>query len=259
VIFYQHIYKNGGSTIRDNCIRQGVGVNVKLRNGRLYERDGMLHEWNLLSNSWPVYFGYIPVQVVRDQIPTVEKFTTTVRDPINRLMSGYNYFLHHCWLSYGTARPKISFMVWFVNREIIAPIVYRSQIDLIGETNSYTFDYFNNRTLTVDEVEENMPAWTQKYNDYMMFKADQTFSHLDEFYDDVFILEDNYVRNVTDYFKYHNIELDVQTRENTGKHNRGSPNVKFTDLTEQEKHWVRQWNQAELYFYNECKDRYSKQ
>jgi hypothetical protein len=263
MIFYQHIYKNGGSTLRDNALRQGICASVKFRDDTVFVRDDTPShtEWRPLDNCkkiWPIYIGYLPLSEVRKHIPNLQNISITIRDPIDRLMSGYNYFVHHCWLSYGIQNPTISFMTWFANREILAPIGYSSQIDLVLKscnhlTPTRVFDYYSHVTGDASVIEKNITSWIDDYNQYMMPRAKQALKLLNDCYDNVMILEHDYVEQMKSTCASYGIDVQISTIENKSSNNFGSPNLKFEDLTDHEQQIVIQWSKVEQFFYQECK------
>ena len=140
LIIYQHIYKNGGSSIREGymqCKRHkrllDNGANIFM----LDDNDNKIpFDMNcLLNGDRPVFFtGSVDAYRVRDMLDTTRRnphYVVTFREPVSRLMSAYNYYNFYlkdvCKIDH-----IMNFEVWFMNKRKLKPVAWDFQyIDLI--------------------------------------------------------------------------------------------------------------------------------
>jgi hypothetical protein len=262
-IFYQHIYKNGGTSIREGVVpfNKDAAI-IKIRNNEvLISYD--FQEWTLASEikQTPKFLiGFCDLHTLEQQIGDCVKIIT-LRDPITRLVSAYNYFIHHCGISFRD-KPHIDFMTWFINKDKISPVAYESQINTIvrsyypdsTDPSMHKFFYGKNH----EYIGMNINDWAEIYCNELAILSKQAMDILCENYDHVWFLEDNYVRKFIDFIGKENYNLDYRNPPDPNKSstNEYSPNIKWKELSTQDRQWVEKFMGPDLWFYQECKRRF---
>lgn len=183
ITIYNHIYKNGGTSIREGFKhhpRHKLIHHNELTDNKIIYGDSLDLEdgsWknivymNALLRPYPVFFtGKVNAIELNNRLPNIRKhYVISLRNPVKRLMSAYNYFCYQCKHIYNinqnTIDYPIDFKLWFLNRYTIEPVRYDDQQSILNQmfskikTDEYTskvfditkFERMNNLTVTFVE------------------------------------------------------------------------------------------------------------
>ena len=211
LIIYQHIYKNGGSSIREgymHCKKHKRLVDNGARIFMLDDNDNKIpfDMKCLLSEDKPVFFtGSVNAYKVRDILDTTRRnphYVITFREPVNRLMSAYNYYNFYlkdvCKIDH-----IMDFEVWFMNKRKLKPVAWDFQyIDLIT------------KKFPVLEKSEWYKLLQDNYDsiDHASY-VDMALEQLDYWKPTVIKLEQNHIRQMRELLnEYHPGEFEFEER-----------------------------------------------
>ena len=166
MIIYQHIYKNGGTSIRNgfmHCnehrmlLEKGPNIFIVDQNENLlpFNREQLELQGN------PTFFtGSVNAYKVREILDVTKKdiqYVITLRDPVERLMSAYNYFNFQL-KEVLNIDHVLHFSVWFMNRRFLKPIEWETQyVDIIQKKFAVMLpeDWIFLRTNKYDRIDHN--------------------------------------------------------------------------------------------------------
>lgn len=140
---YQHIYKNGGTSVRQ-------GFLYSPHHRMLIQRDDVIYVYDydrqlthpltvqeMERQDNPKFFtGSVDAYTLRNQLDITRKhvqYIITLRDPIARLMSAYNYYNFHLKTNQQASDPNfvMDFNIWFDNKHQLYPDWKPQYLDII--------------------------------------------------------------------------------------------------------------------------------
>ena len=242
LIFYQHIYKCGGTSIRNgymHCARHKMlhqqGPRVSILDSDLNESKFRTNE---LDDLQCVFFtGSVSSWRIRDLIDTNRMqahYIVTLRNPIDRLMSAYNYY--NKWVKNNLESRSIDFELWFLNKRVIEPIQWDFQhIDIL--TKFMAMEHANPAMLKYQPLDHD------KY-------YSQAMKQIEIWKPTVLILENNHqqgVQKVLDQYYPGEFEFDNQH----SKDNASVNGLQFETLNDSMQNRILEELDTEIKFYNQ--------
>ena len=202
-------------------------------------------------------------------------YCTTIRDPIDRVMSQYNFFNTQLKHMFSHLNP-VEFDVWFINKDIMRPMIFAKQYEyylynhvdidqwfidceLLDPSKNSTV--YNNTSLHWDGVETTInkarvrelretQSRVEKHNsEYAYENIIKKFKH-------VLLTNSNVVTEFDNIIKEYGFDMQPNDIERTNetalslKENFDLPYIKFKDLIEEDQHLVNEDMHWDIEFYN---------
>jgi hypothetical protein len=243
-----HVFKNGGTTLIERYKHNLGFVYQRVPGEIVYNYQGPNHKVCpvefLDAKHTNIIFGHGVNFELDKLLPHNRiKYVTILRDPVQRLLSAYNYYKLEMFniLGYVT---RIDFNTWFFNKSRLLP------------TPTYwQYQHFSsNEDLFLDFGQQvNTKREKQLYN-----QAIKTINHCSH----VFFLEDNYIEKFDKLAKLYNctpIETVVHSH-NTRKQLEDIVNTPYTcyeDLSDRSKELIQKYAKTEIDFYEYCKGKFN--
>ena len=287
VIVFNHIYKNAGTTIweryknnpcstllryptwnwPDECIRikDGTPYTVPFKPKKLepppYYIHGRCHP-GMLESYTPGTFTIDPTYV------------TTLREPIERIMSAYNFYITDVYHKWGI-NMDVNYRLWFLNAYTILPTRYESQMEwfclhvfpdpTIGwrEENKTTYERFRNRSFGKKRLPGETGMTDIEAKEIEELNCEKAFDNIIEHYKHVFFLEDErFLTKLDNIFKERDIPVIPnkkisyihKTSDSYGPMDREY--IQFSDLSNEDQEFTQYMLEYEIKFYNKCKSRW---
>jgi len=242
---YQHIYKNGGTSIRNgfmHCkehrmlLEKGSDVFIVDQNENLSPFN--IEQLELEGN--PTFFtGSVDAYKIRDILDVTKKdinYIITLRDPVERLMSAYNYYNFYLKEVYNIDHV-LHFSVWFLNRRFLKPVEWETQyIDIIQKKFAVMLpeDWIFLRTNKFDKIDH------KKY-------VEQALEQIDIWKPTILYTDKKYIEKVENI-------TGLQFDQNKQFENVSVNPVKFEHLDNTMQEQVLKGLEHEIGFYNKCID-----
>jgi len=200
-------------------------------------------------------------------------YTTTLREPIDRIMSAYNFFISDIWYKWGD-EIDVDFKLWFLNSFSLLPTEYEAQYEwFIIRTNENpiswkdalvsTYKRFKFREQERHEEREGIPSESQA-KELEEKNCELAFNTIKKRYKHVFFLDDSdRLEKIDKLFVDYKIPIKPNvniTYEHTTNDAYGPLKrdvVKFKDLSNEYQEFAHRLLKYEIQFYNKCKDEYT--
>lgn len=272
ITIFQHIYKNGGTSVRKGFNAAVLTISYPDNKEKLFYSiitDGNedTHQFNprtLINKDAPTFFtGNCNIWKIKNKLQNFNvQYVITLREPIDRLFSAYNFYLIQCKRLLNISE-FIPFKVWYYNRFTLAPTTYEDQIPEI-------LDRFRDKLYTKNEyhTQFNSPVFfkvrqqiilkrNKKILNDKMRQVDEAIELLQKYCNLVTFMEEDYIETLKHYL---NLPFnDANKQENTGKEhyeNLFNKNYYFSekDIPVEDFELVKQELEPEIIFYKKCKE-----
>lgn len=287
IIVFNHLYKNAGSTVWERyknnecstllrhptwnmpkkCIRIKNGepyttlFKIKNLDPPPYYIHGRCHP-GLLESYTPGDFKCDPI------------YTTTLREPIDRIMSAYNFYITDVYHKWGD-NIEIDFKLWFLNAYNILPTSYESQLQWFTQhvypdpelpwqrDIQRLYDRFRTRSFgnKVLPGEKRISEEEAKAVEQANLKL--AFTNIKRDYKHVFFLEDEqFLTKLDKVFVENDIPVipnkDISFTHKTSDAYRPLDReyITFKDLSKEYQDLAYYMLEHEIKFYNKCKNRW---
>ena len=245
MIIYQHIYKNGGTSIRNGFMHcnehrmllqkaSDIFIIDKDENLIPFDREQLELQGN------PTFFtGSVDAYKVREILDVTKKdinYIITLRDPVERLMSAYNYYNFQL-KEVLNIDHNLHFSVWFMNRRFIKPVEWETQyVDIIQKKFAVmsSDDWIFLRTNQYHRIDHN------KY-------VEQALEQIDIWKPTILFTDKQYIERMETITGLH-FDRTKQTE------NKSVNPVKFEHLDNTMQEQVLEQIQHEIGFYKKCID-----
>jgi len=285
ILVYQHIYKNGGSTVWKRYKNNAVSTLLRFpsfelptkcirsTNGEEYDAP-----FKKKMNPPPQFIhGRLHPGLLEKEFDWNPIYTTTLREPVDRIMSAYNFFISDIYHKWGN-EIDVDFKLWFLNSFRIIPTEYQAQYEwFIIHTNENPISYDDALVATYRRFkfrewqrhqerrnptesipsEEQAIALEEKHCEYAFNTMKKRYKHV-FFLDQVDRLE-----KIDKLFQDYDIPVtpDVNVRNENNSNDAFGPMkrnaVQFTDLSTEYQEFAYKMLKYEIQFYNNCKDEYT--
>ena len=243
-----HVFKNGGTTLVERYRHNPGFVYQRVPGEVVYDYQGDNHKVYpfefLDAERADIIFGHGVNFELDKWLPLNHiRYVTILRDPVQRLLSAYNYYKLEMFniLGYVT---RIDFNTWFFNKSRLLPTPTYWQYQHFS-SNEDLFLQFGQVVNTKRE--------TQLYK--------QAIQAIDRC-SDVFFLDDNYIEKFDKLAKSYNctpIETVVHSH-NTREQLEGivnTPYTRYEDLSDRSKELIQKYAKTEIDFYEYCKGKFN--
>jgi hypothetical protein len=281
ILVYQHIYKNGGSTVWKRYKNNAVSTLLRFPSYELptkciRTKDDEEYDtpFNNKMNPQPQFIhGRLHPGLLENNFDCNPIYTTTLREPIDRIMSAYNFFISDIWYKWGN-EMDVDFKLWFLNSFNLVPTEYEAQYEwFILHTNenpiSYndalvsTYKRFKFREWQRHEERESIPT-EERAIALEEKNCELAFNNIKKRYKHVFFLDQvDRLEKIDKLFQDYDIPVNPNvniTNENDSNDAFGPMKrnaVQFTDLSTEYQEFAYKFLKYEIQFYNNCKDEYS--
>ena len=283
ILVYQHIYKNGGSTVWERYKNNAVSTLLRFPSYELPTRcirfeiikgEAYNTPFNNKMNPQPQFIhGRLHPGLLENNFDCNPIYTTTLREPIDRIMSAYNFFISDIWYKWGD-EIDVDFKLWFLNSFSLLPTEYEAQYEwFIIRTNENpiswkdalvsTYKRFKFREQERHEEREGIPSESQA-KELEEKNCELAFNTIKKRYKHVFFLDDSdRLEKIDKLFVDYKIPIKPNvniTYEHTTNDAYGPLKrdvVKFKDLSNEYQEFAHRLLKYEIQFYNKCKDEYT--
>lgn len=271
VIALLHVFKNGTTSIVDRYSHNKRFVYVRSKNEAI-----------LNHNSAIIPSKSIPLKLIKNYDPGIIlghgvtfdnldlpnhniKYVTVLRNPIERIISAYNYYLLELYTLWGRKASNVDFYIWFINKNRILPTPCNYQyehfitprLDLLKTMYSGAVENSPIITNYKTEINKKEQEWIDEQQHEDVHKAvelvKENCSH-------VLFMDDDYIhkfdRLVTKYDIKCEPKEDVKHTHNTKKDLNwiGKKYVSYNRLDNDSKDLLAKHMKPEIIFYNKCKE-----
>jgi len=274
LIVFPHCPKTGGTTLKERY---------------MYDNEGFVITdlGEQVTKNTQVVFGHSSqIGYYESQFPNKNiVYMTCLRDPIDRMMSMYNFFKTQL-LYLNPNCGDIDFYFWFINKDIVRPMLVVKQYEyymgqhvnkLLWEKNQdvliSTNDIINlhhlntilewnvdTQTVSIDKVKEKILISQQQHAEKNNMNA--TWDRVIKDFDHIFFQDDNIVSVFDDLLNQYNLDMiprKEMIRTNETSYDLKKNNleyIKFTDLDSHLQSIVKEDLKYDIEFYDRCKDKW---
>jgi len=274
LIVFPHCPKTGGTTLKERYQYDNIGfVNTDLG-------EEATHDTRVVFGH-SAQVGYYETCFPKKNIV----YITCMRDPVSRMMSMYNFFKTQM-LYFNPAIGDIDFYLWFINKDIIRPMLVVKQYEYYmgqhvnrmiweheQEVFTSTHGIINNRYLNTmlkwDAIAQSVSIDREReailiaqQNNAECKNMNATWDNIIKDFDHVFFQDDNIVEVFDGLLDQYNTGMIAQTdmvRTNETSYDLNRNNlsyIEFEDLSDDNQHMVNEDLKYDIEFYNRCKDKW---
>jgi len=277
VIAVLHIYKNGTTTLVDRYSHNKRFIYVRTSDEAI-----------LNHNSSSIPSTNVPLKVVAHYDPGIllghgitfdnlslnsmqsVKYVTILRNPIERMLSAYNYYLLELYTLWGRKASYVDFYTWFINKNRILPTPCHYQyehfitprVDLLKKMYGGAVDNSPIMTDHKKEINKVEQAWIDKqlYED-----VNKALELVEENCAHVLFMDDDYINKFDQLVTKYEINCtpneEVKHTHNTKADLKwiGRKYISYEDLDEANKQLLKDHLKTEWFFYNRCKEIFSNE
>jgi len=241
-----HILKNAGTTLIDRYKHNEGFVYQRVANEVIYryqsENQSTYYIDECNEPQPQVVFGHGVTFDWDYRLQKRVKYATILRDPIDRIMSAYNYFRTEM-ASVHSHYTDIDFKTWMINCSRMLPTPVFNQYQQFSKQVCLRIDYGRN----IDTVREKQ----------LFDEAIKNITRLSS----VFFIEDNYIKKFDKLVKQYGVnpEPTVNYQHNTkfilSQH--GLDYLHYENLDDSDKRLIEQTTTCDVEFYNYCKEKFA--
>lgn len=272
VIAFLHVFKNGVTTIVDRYRHNKKFV---------YVRDS---EFGLLNhNTAGIPSGRIPLKVIKSYDPRMLighgvmidlfdlpkrniVYVTCLRNPVDRMISAYNYYLLELSTLWNRNTAHIDFYTWFINKNKLLPttcnyqyehFIKRSNHDMLKTLYSGAIDESPIITDSKKEVNKTDIDWIytqQRRNVHEALQLLRNKCHHVLFVDDDYIQKFDQLVKEYDIPCEPNLEITYTHGTAPGLAEIKKKYITYDELDADSKNLLMIHMEQDIQFYNECKE-----
>jgi len=270
ITIFQHIYKNGGSSIREGFNAAVIMERYPEKKLKIFYTNGKgldeecIYEFNpttLIRDNAPIFFtGRGNIWKIKDALQNQEctfnvRYIITLRDPIDRLLSAYNFYHVQCKQMLNISE-LIPFKIWYHNRFVLTPVAHVDQLsNVLACFSEFEFkeEFIKFNSIFYSNVRQQIVAnENKKIFQRKMQQIDVAIELLQKYCDLVTFIE-NHIESIKSYL---NLPFnDSYKWINSSKEG----HVQFTrdDLLKEDFKLIEQELEPEIIFYEKCKELFS--
>jgi len=197
-------------------------------------------------------------------------FVTCLRDPIQRMLSAYNYYILELFTLWNQ-KGYIDFYTWFVNKDRLLPSranyqyehFIRSYWDFPDFTNHVHSGAVKRSYIITDVRQNRLDQLIKEKLDSQYKETNIAFEKLKKHCQHVLFLENNYIIKFDNLIKQYDIPC-YPNKDITKSHitstelmkNLNKKYITYDDLDFDSKELLNEYIQPDIEFYNKCKKHY---
>jgi hypothetical protein len=266
LLVFPHCPKNAGTTLRE---RYKDNSNFCIR------------DYRPANENDDVIFGHVvKIGEYETLFPDREiVYCTTLRDPVERLISQYNFFNTQLKYMFPDTNP-VDFKLWFINKDIIRPMIFAKQYEYYLYNNVDVYKWFNNKIL-LDPSKNNILYnntslhWdgvstsinyelirelNNKKSTVEKHNSDFTYKNVMTKFDHILLTGKNVVNEFDDIIEHYGFDMQPNDIERTNEtkvslnEKFNLPYIKLIDLSAEDRELINEDMHWDIQFYNRICD-----
>ena len=241
-----HILKNAGTTLIDRYKHNEGFVYQRVANEVIYRYQSETQQSYYIDEcnepQPQVVFGHGVTFDWDNRLQNCVKYATILRDPIDRIMSAFNYFRTEM-ASVHDKHTDIDFLTWIINCSRMLPTPVYNQYQQFSKQTCLRIDYGRK----IDTVREKQ----------LFDEAVKNITRLSS----VFFVEDNYIKKFDKLVKQYGLTpepaVNYQHSTKFKLSQLGLDYLHYDDLDDTDKRFVEQTTARDVEFYNYCKEKFA--
>jgi hypothetical protein len=269
LILYPHCPKTAGTTLKQRYRYDNKEFCV-------YDDE---HDNDDFINNTKVIFGHgVEINLWEDTFPDRNIiYITCLRDPIERMMSMYNFFktqLFHI----NKNSLDVDFYLWYTNKDVIRPMpavkqyeYYLQQSDCYSQSHLVDYDLYNNTILTWDVEADATSINKDRVSQLQMIKdraeehnMELTWNNVMQRFDHVLFQDTDIVKEFDNLLNHYDMNMEpwrdmTITNETSYDLNKQGYNyIRFGDLKTNLQELVLEDLKYDIEFYIRCVDKWKR-
>jgi hypothetical protein len=276
IIAFLHVYKTGITSIEQRYYHNKNYVYVRQKDfGVINHNSNTIPSKEIplkdLSNDYRLFIGHGVEFDSFDSKNTI--FVTCLRDPIQRMLSAYNYYILELFTLWNQ-KGYIDFYTWFINKDRLLPNetnyqyehFIRSYWDLptfVLARNHIHSGAVNGSFIMTNVRQRRVEQLKKEQFDNLYKEASLAFETLKKHCQHVLFLENNHITAFDNLIKQYDIPC-YPNKDITNAHvtstelmkNLNKKYITYDDLDSDSKELLNEYIQPDIEFYNNCKKHY---